>query len=36
MIADVITSKTEALGWSPKLKLHDYIIILKANNWNKV
>ena len=36
MTADVITAKTEALGWSPKLKLQDYITTLKANNLNKV
>lgn len=33
MIADVISAKTEALGWSPKRKLADYIKEIKANNW---
>ena len=36
MTADVISAKTEALGWSPKLKLQDYTTTLKANNLNKV
>lgn len=36
MTADVMTEKTKALGWSPKRKLEDYILTLKANNWNKV
>lgn len=36
MTADVKTEKTQALGWSPKLKLKDYIATLKANNWNKI
>lgn len=35
MTADVITDKTQALGWSPKRKLGDYIVHLKSNNWNK-
>jgi len=33
MIADVISAKTEALGWSPKKKIADYINELKDNNW---
>lgn len=33
MTADVISAKTEALGWSPKRKLGDYIDALKANNF---
>ena len=33
MIADVMSAKTEALGWSPKRKLIDYINTLKENNW---
>ncbi|PHR59439.1 MAG: ADP-L-glycero-D-manno-heptose-6-epimerase [Arcobacter sp.] len=33
MVADVISAKTEALGWSPKRKIRDYINELKANNW---
>jgi len=36
MTADVLTEKTQALGWSPKRTLKDYIATLKANNWNKV
>ena len=36
MTADVVTDKTQALGWSPKRTLKDYIETLKANNWNKV
>ncbi|GHZ48446.1 TPA: NAD-dependent epimerase/dehydratase family protein [Vibrio cholerae] len=35
MMADVISDKTQALGWSPKRRLKDYIEILKANSWNK-
>lgn len=35
MTADVMTKKTQALGWSPKRTLEDYIATLKANNWNK-
>ena len=33
MVADVISAKTEALGWSPKRKLADYIEEVKANNF---
>lgn len=33
MTADVVSAKTEALGWSPKRKLADYIEELKANNF---
>jgi len=33
MTADVVSAKTEALGWSPKRKLADYIETLKANNF---
>jgi len=33
MTADVVSAKTEALGWSPKRKLADYIEALKANNF---
>lgn len=36
MTADVMTEKTQALGWSPKCTLEDYIATLKANNWKKV
>lgn len=35
MSADVVTDKTQALGWSPKRKLSEYIVDLKANNWAK-
>ncbi|MBJ7591787.1 NAD-dependent epimerase/dehydratase family protein [Aeromonas veronii] len=34
MTADVITDKTQALGWLPKHRLEDYIATLKINNWN--
>lgn len=34
MTADVITQKTEALGWKSKYRLEDYIETLKANSWN--
>jgi len=33
MVADVISAKTEALGWSPKKRISDYIDDLKKNNW---
>ncbi|MDX4065965.1 NAD-dependent epimerase/dehydratase family protein [Aliarcobacter skirrowii] len=33
MTADVMTSKTEALGWSAKRNIKDYIENLKKNNW---
>jgi UDP-glucose 4-epimerase len=36
MTADFMTEKTQALGWSPKRTLEDYIATLKADNWNKV
>lgn len=36
MTADVVTDKTQALGWSPTRTLADYIKNLKANNWNKL
>jgi len=36
MTADVVTDKTEALGWSPKRQLEDYIAELRENNWMKV
>ncbi|ELP5730592.1 NAD-dependent epimerase/dehydratase family protein [Vibrio vulnificus] len=35
MTADVISDKTQALGWSSKRRLEDYIETLKANSWNK-
>jgi UDP-glucose 4-epimerase len=33
MTADVITSKTEVLGWSPQRKLADYIQDLRNRGW---
>ncbi len=33
MSADVMTAKTEALGWKPKKKLKDYIDSLRKNGW---
>jgi len=33
MTADVISAKTEALGWSPKRKIHTYIEALKKSNF---
>ena len=33
MSADVVTSKTEALGWKPTHKIKDYIKELRENNW---
>jgi len=33
MVADVISAKTEALGWKPKRRISDYIEALKANNF---
>lgn len=33
MKADVVTSKTEALGWYPQRKLADYIEYLQSNDW---
>jgi len=36
MSADVVTDKTQALGWSPKHNLADYIEILRISNWDKV
>jgi len=35
MTADIMTKKTESLGWSPKVKLESYIDMLKKNAWNK-
>jgi len=34
MTADVMTDKTQALGWSPKRKLADYIERLRISNWS--
>jgi UDP-glucose 4-epimerase len=36
MTADVVADKTQALGWTPKRTLQNYIETLKANNWNRV
>jgi UDP-glucose 4-epimerase len=33
MVADVISAKTEALGWKPKRRIRDYINNIKSNNW---
>lgn len=33
MVADVISAKTEALGWKPTRKIRDYIEESRANNW---
>jgi UDP-glucose 4-epimerase len=33
MKADVVTKKTESLGWTPKMNLCSYIALLKENNW---
>ena len=33
MVADVISAKTEALGWSPKRKLSDYIQASRETHW---
>ncbi|MEA2018014.1 MAG: NAD-dependent epimerase/dehydratase family protein [Campylobacterota bacterium] len=33
MVSDVISAKTEALGWKPTRKLKDYIDELRVNNW---
>jgi UDP-glucose 4-epimerase len=35
MTADMVTAKTEALGWRPQRNLTDYIEDLRTNNWNK-
>jgi len=33
MSADVISAKTEALGWKPVRKIKDYVEELRANSW---
>jgi len=33
MTADVVSAKTEALGWKPKRKIKEYIEDIKAHNW---
>ena len=34
MTADVVTDKTEALGWKPTKSIKNYIENERANNWN--
>lgn len=34
MLADVITQKTQDLGWQASRKLDDYVEQLRANNWH--
>ncbi|MBU0631292.1 NAD-dependent epimerase/dehydratase family protein [bacterium] len=34
MTADVVTAKTEALGWKPTRTIKEYIEEMRANNWN--
>lgn len=36
MTADVLTSKTEALGWKPNMTIKDYIESLKKNNYKAI
>jgi UDP-glucose 4-epimerase len=33
MTADVITEKTESLGWKPTRKIKDYIEEQRKRNW---
>ena len=33
MVADVISAKTEALGWKPTKKIKDYINSMRENRW---
>ncbi|MBL0702642.1 MAG: hypothetical protein JJV95_01480, partial [Sulfurospirillum sp.] len=33
MTAEVVSSKTKALGWTPKRKLQDYIDECRKNDW---
>ncbi len=33
MTADVITAKTEALGWKPKKNIKEYVEEMRARNW---
>jgi len=33
MVADVVSSKTEALGWNPTKNIRDYIEELRKNDW---
>ena len=34
MTADVVTAKTEALGWKPTRTIKEYIEEIRANGWN--
>ena len=36
MTADVMTSKTEALGWKPTRTIKEYIEELRENNWGTI
>lgn len=36
MVADVVTDKTQALGWTAKKRLQDYISDLKNNDYKKI
>jgi UDP-glucose 4-epimerase len=36
MGADVVTGKTQALGWEPKMDVRTYIESLRMNDWNPV
>jgi len=33
MTADVMTAKTESLGWKPTKELKKYILECQANSW---
>ena len=32
--ADVMTAKTESLGWCPRKNIKSYIETIKINGWN--
>lgn len=34
LVASVVSDKTKALGWEPKVRLSDYIEELRLSNWN--
>ncbi len=34
LVASVVSDKTKALGWNPKVNLKEYIKDLRLNNWN--
>ncbi|MCI4412122.1 MAG: NAD-dependent epimerase/dehydratase family protein [Thiotrichales bacterium] len=36
MTAEVLSAKTKALGWAPKMKLAHYIQTLKENAWHNI